>query len=100
VGVFADIVSYIRLWALGLAGSSLAGIINGMGGGMVKASLMAVFGIIILVFGHGLNLILNVLSVVVHAVRLNILEFSCNHLGMQWSGRAYEPFRVTYKEKA
>jgi V/A-type H+-transporting ATPase subunit I len=98
VGVFADIVSYIRLWALGLAGSSLAAIINGMGGGMLKPALIGIFGVIILVFGHGLNIVLSVLSVVVHAIRLNILEFSCNHLGMQWSGIAYDPFRETYKE--
>jgi len=100
VGVFADIVSYIRLWALGLAGSALAGIINSMGGGMVKPALIAVAGIVILLFGHGLNLILSVLSVIVHAVRLNILEFSCNHLGMQWSGIAYDPFKVTFVESA
>jgi len=98
VGVFADIVSYIRLWALGLAGSSLASIINNMGGGMIKPALMALGGVLILVFGHVLNMTLNVLSVVVHAIRLNVLEFSCNHLGMQWSGIKYEPFRVTYKQ--
>jgi V/A-type H+-transporting ATPase subunit I len=92
VGVFADIVSYIRLWALGLAGSSLAAIINTMGGGMLKPALMALAGILILVLGHALNLVLSVLSVVVHAIRLNVLEFSCNHLGMQWSGIKYEPF--------
>jgi V/A-type H+-transporting ATPase subunit I len=98
VGVFADIVSFIRLWALGLAGSSLAAIINNMGGGMIKPALMAIGGVLILVFGHVLNMTLNVLSVVVHAIRLNVLEFSCNHLGMQWSGIKYEPFRVTYKQ--
>jgi V/A-type H+-transporting ATPase subunit I len=100
VGVFADIVSYIRLWALGLAGSALASIINGMGGGMVKPALIGAVGVIILLFGHGLNLILSVLSVVVHAVRLNILEFSCNHLGMQWSGIAYDPFKATIEDTA
>ena len=100
VGVFADLVSYIRLWALGLAGSSLAAIINTMGGGLFKAVIMAVGGILILAFGHVLNMTLSVLSVVVHAIRLNILEFSCNHLGMQWSGIKYEPFRVTYKDQA
>ena len=36
-------------------------------------------------------MILNVLSVIVHGVRLNTLEFS-SHLGMSWSGFAYEPF--------
>lgn len=98
VGVFADIVSYIRLWALGLAGSSLAAIINTMGGGMFKAVAMAAAGALILLFGHALNVVLSVLSVVVHAIRLNILEFSCNHLGMQWSGVAYEPFRRTCED--
>ncbi len=98
VGVFADIVSYIRLWALGLAGSSLASIINNMASGMFKPIFMAGAGVLLLVFGHTLNVVLNVLSVVVHAVRLNILEFSCNHLGMQWSGIKYEPFRVTYQQ--
>ena len=98
VGVFADIVSYIRLWALGLAGSSLATIINNMASGMFKPLFMAFAGVILLIFGHTLNMVLNVLSVVVHAVRLNILEFSCNHLGMQWSGIKYEPFRVTYQQ--
>jgi V/A-type H+-transporting ATPase subunit I len=100
VGVFADIVSYIRLWALGLAGSSLATIINTMGGGLVKPALIGLMGVVILVFGHGLNVVLGVLSVVVHAIRLNVLEFSCNHLGMQWSGIEYDPFRITVKEEA
>lgn len=100
VGVFADIVSYIRLWALGLAGSSLASIINSMGGGMFKAITMAGFGVILLVFGHTLNMALSVLSVVVHDIRLNILEYSCNHLGMQWSGIEYDPFRITSEEEA
>ena len=48
-------------------------------------------GILLLVFGHGLNMILNVLSVIVHGVRLNTLEFS-SHLGMSWSGFSYKPF--------
>lgn len=98
VGVFADIVSYIRLWAVGLAGSSLGSIINDMGGGMIKPVVMAVFGVTLLVFGHLLNLTLSVLSVVVHGVRLNMLEFS-NHLGMEWSGIKYDPFRVTIKSE-
>jgi len=47
-----------------------------------------------LVFGHGLNMILNLLSVIVHGVRLNTLEFS-QHLGMAWSGTKYRPFADT-----
>ncbi|HEY9055390.1 MAG TPA: hypothetical protein VIO60_11290 [Rectinemataceae bacterium] len=99
VGVFADIVSYIRLWAVGLAGTSLAAIINQMGGGMFKGLVMALAGIALILAGHSLNLVLNILSVIVHGVRLNTLEFS-SHLGMEWSGRKYDPFRVTYREEA
>jgi V/A-type H+/Na+-transporting ATPase subunit I len=98
VGVFADIVSYIRLWAVGLAGTSLASIINQMGGGMMKGVAMAFAGLTLLLVGHSLNLVLSVLSIIVHGVRLNTLEFS-NHLGMEWSGIKYDPFRVTFHEE-
>ena len=43
-------------------------------------------------------MVLNVLSVIVHGVRLNTLEFS-SHLGMSWSGFAYEPFKETVENK-
>ena len=98
VGVFADIVSYIRLWAVGLAGSSLGSVINGMGGGLIKPALTIIAGVLLLTFGHALNIALSVLSVVVHGIRLNMLEFS-NHLGMEWSGIKYDPFRVTAKSE-
>ena len=49
-------------------------------------------GILILVLGHLINLVMGLLSVVVHGVRLNVLEFS-NQLGMEWSGYKYDPFR-------
>ena len=44
------------------------------------------------VLGHGLNIILGLMAVVVHGIRLNMLEFS-SHLDMQWSGKEYKPFR-------
>ena len=53
--------------------------------------MLMIFAIILLVFGHGLNMILNVLSVVVHGIRLNTLEFS-THLDMAWSGHKFKPF--------
>ena len=94
VNVFSDIVSYIRLWAVGLAGAAISNTVNQMAGPMWgKLSLLLTF-VILLVFGHGLNMILNVLSVIVHGVRLNTLEFS-SHLGMSWSGFKYEPFSET-----
>lgn len=92
VNVFADIVSYIRLWAVGLAGLAISETINNMLGPMLgKLSLFAV-GILALAFGHGFNIILGFLSVIVHGVRLNMLEFS-GHLGMEWSGFEYRPFK-------
>ncbi len=99
VNVFADIVSYIRLWAVGLAGVAISQTVNNMVGPLMgKLSLFAV-GVAILVFGHGLNIMMSVLSVIVHGVRLNMLEFS-GHLGMEWSGFAYEPFRERLENKA
>ena len=91
VNVFSDIVSYIRLWAVGLAGAAISGTVNQMAGPLVGHAVMFLVLVILLVFGHGLNMILNLLSVIVHGVRLNTLEFS-NHLGMSWSGFKYEPF--------
>ena len=91
VNVFSDIVSYIRLWAVGLAGAAISNTVNEMAGPMVGHAVMFLALIVLLVFGHGLNMILNLLSVIVHGVRLNTLEFS-NHLGMSWSGFKYEPF--------
>jgi len=91
VNVFSDIMSYIRLWAVGLAGAAIAQTINGMAGPMLGGFLIFA-GIILLIFGHGLNMVLNVLSVLVHGVRLNTLEFS-GHVGLAWSGTAYKPFK-------
>jgi V/A-type H+-transporting ATPase subunit I len=91
--VFSDIMSYIRLWAVGLAGASISATVNAMAGPLL-GNFLIFLGIILLVFGHGLNLILNVLSVLVHGVRLNTLEFS-GHLGLTWAGTAYKPFAKT-----
>lgn len=90
VNVFSDIVSYIRLWAVGLAGAAIANTVNEMAG-PILGGFVIFLGILLLGFGHGLNMILNVLSVIVHGVRLNTLEFS-SHLGMTWSGFKYKPF--------
>lgn len=64
--------------------------------GPLLGNFLIFMGIILLVFGHGLNVVLNVLSVLVHGVRLNTLEFS-GHLGLTWSGFMYKPFGKTVK---
>ncbi|MBQ5765522.1 MAG: ATPase, partial [Clostridia bacterium] len=91
VNVFSDIVSYIRLWAVGLAGAAISATVNELAGPLLGNFMFMVFAIILLVFGHGLNMILNVLSVIVHGIRLNTLEFS-SHLDMSWSGHKFKPF--------
>ena len=94
--VFSDIMSYIRLWAVGLAGAAIANTVNTMAADIAGLTVALQFIIylmvvVLLVFGHGLNLILNALSVLVHGVRLNTLEFS-GHVGLTWAGTAYKPF--------
>jgi len=91
VNQFSDIVSYIRLWAVALAGAAISQTVNQMAGPMFGKLTLMIFGVVLLVFGHGLNMILNLLSVIVHGVRLNTLEFS-QHLGMTWSGQKFKPF--------
>ncbi len=91
VNVFSDIVSYIRLWAVGLAGAAISATVNELAGPLLGNFMFMIIAIVLLVFGHGLNMILNVLSVIVHGIRLNTLEFS-SHLDMSWSGHKFSPF--------
>jgi V/A-type H+-transporting ATPase subunit I len=93
ISAFSDLISYIRLFAVGLATVEIAKSFNGMAAGMAAdGALGIVAAVLILFLGHTLNLIMGALSVVVHGVRLNMLEFS-RHLGMEWSGIPYRPFR-------
>ena len=59
---------------------------------------LIIVGALIMIIGHGLNVVMGLLSVVVHGVRLNLLEFS-GQLGMEWAGIAYDPFRKFDKIK-
>ena len=93
ISSFGDIVSYIRLFAVGYASLAVAMSFNGMAANLGWNSLVGIIGSTLVLFiGHGLNIILGLMAVVVHGVRLNMLEFS-GHLGMTWSGTKFEPFR-------
>lgn len=89
IGAFGNILSYIRLFAVGMSTMAIAQSFNDMASGF--GGWLVPVAIFILVLGHSLNLVMGLLSVVVHGVRLNLLEFS-GQLGMEWSGIAYEPF--------
>jgi V/A-type H+-transporting ATPase subunit I len=94
IGSFSDIVSYVRLFAVGLATVAVAANFNAMAeevGFGIPSGLISAF---ILFFGHTLNIIMGAMSVIVHGVRLNMLEFS-GQLGMEWSGVPYKPFKET-----
>ena len=101
MSALGDIISYVRLFAVGLASVKVAenfnsmatGLLDGAGSMWVKV-LMAVAMVSILVLGHALNLVMAGLSILVHAVRLNTLEFS-NHKGVSWAGYAFKPYKKT-----
>jgi V/A-type H+-transporting ATPase subunit I len=92
VGNFGDVVSYLRLYLVGSASTTLILAFNelvlGKGISSFGAGLMAA----LVIFGaHVLNIVLGALAVLVHGIRLNALEFS-SHLGIQWAGVEYKPF--------
>lgn len=92
MSALGDIISYVRLFAVGLASVKVAENFNNMAVGLdlpLWAKIVPM--VLILLVGHGLNFAMAGLSVLVHAVRLNTLEFS-NHKGVSWSGRAFKAF--------
>ncbi len=93
IGSMGDIISYVRLFAVGLASVKVAENFNMMATSLDINPVVNVLACCaILLLGHGINLAMGALSILVHAVRLNTLEFS-NAKGITWSGVAYRPFR-------
>ena len=90
ISAFGNIMSYIRLFAVGLASLAIAQSFNNMAAGFQGP--LIVVGALIMIVGHALNVVMGLLSVVVHGARLNLLEFS-GQLGMEWAGIAYHPFK-------
>jgi V/A-type H+-transporting ATPase subunit I len=87
LAAFSDVISYVRLMAVGLASSVLATSFNDI----ALSAPSLVLTIAVLVLGHSLNLGLALIAMFAHGVRLNMLEFASN-LGMQWTGFPYQPF--------
>jgi len=90
ISCFSNVMSYIRLFAVGMAGVAISQSFNDIGGSMHGPLLIA--GIIIILLGHALNIAMCFLSVAVHGVRLNLLEFS-GQAGIEWAGIKYDPFK-------
>ncbi len=87
---FVDVVSYVRLFAVGYASLAVAQAFNNMAMAEEMGIARGLVAALILFVGHTLNMVLCGLSVLVHGIRLNTLEFS-GHIGMQWTGFAYRP---------
>lgn len=96
INTFGDVVSYIRLFAVGLASVAVADAFNQIALTIGFNNIfLGVSAVLILIFVHlFLNLVLCLMAILVHGVRLNILEFS-SHLGMEWSGIKYSPYKIT-----
>lgn len=91
--IFGDVLSYLRLFALGLASASLAVAFNDMAAD-VRAAFPGVgllFALLILGLGHALNFVLAIASAVIHGLRLNLLEFF--DWGVQEEGTPFRTFR-------
>lgn len=92
-GLLGDVLSYIRLYALGLAGGMLGNAFNIMGTMILDIPVPGVnwvFCIIILIFGHVLNLAMSCLGAFVHPLRLTFVEYFKNS-GYEGSGAKYNP---------
>lgn len=100
-GLLGDVLSYIRLYALGLAGGMLGNAFNDLALGMVwgdgEGSIPALIGkgigvALILLLGHTLNLLMACLGAFVHPLRLTFVEYFKN-AGYEGKGVAYNPFK-------
>ena len=92
-GLLGDVLSYLRLYALGLAGSMLGMAFNDMGNmvlGDGSNPILWVFFILLVLIGHTLNIAMCALGAFVHPLRLNFLEFFKNS-GYEAGGRKFNP---------
>lgn len=92
VGLFTDVLSYLRLFALALAGAALARAFNDLGTSLELPvpGLGEIATLLVLLFGHALNLGLCVASGVVHSLRLNLIEYL--HWSLEDEGHPFTPF--------
>ena len=96
-GILGDVLSYIRLYALGLAGGMLGAAFNNlglmvMGGSVEGATWQWLPFVLILVLGHVLNLAMSALGAFVHPLRLSFVEYFKN-AGYEGKGTLYQPFK-------
>ena len=93
-GLLGDVLSYVRLFALGLSGGILASVFNSLAVGMSPDNAIAgpIVMVLIFVIGHAINMFMNVLGAMVHPMRLTFVEFFKNS-GYEGGGKEYKPFK-------
>lgn len=94
-GLLGDLLSYIRLFALGLTGGVLGGVFNSLALDMtadLNIWFRILFMVIILLLGHGITFALSMISAFVHPMRLTFVEFFKN-ADFAGGGKEYDPFR-------
>lgn len=95
-GIMGDVLSYIRLYALCLAGGMLGGAFNTLGD-MVLGDHSSLFlwipAVLIYVLGHAVNLVMSSISAFVHPLRLTFVEYFKNS-GYEGKGKMYKPFEI------
>lgn len=93
-GLLGDILSYIRLFALGLSSGILGSVFNSLAFGMAPDLPVAkqVVIVLILLIGHSINIFMSALGSLVHPMRLTFVEFYKN-AGFTGGGKSYEPFQ-------
>lgn len=94
-GLLGDVLSYVRLFALGLSGGILAGVFTSLATGLSpgNAILGPIITILIFVIGHAINIFMNTLGAFVHPLRLTFVEFY-NNSDFTGGGKKYNPFKV------
>ncbi len=100
-GLLGDLLSYIRLFALGLTGGVLGGVFNTLAMEMSPQIpvIHELVMLIILLFGHGINFGLCMISSFVHPMRLTFVEYFKN-ADFSGNGKEYQPFRIKKIERS
>lgn len=91
-GMFGDVLSYLRLFALGLASASLAAVFNDLAKQIYHemSGFKIILAILILLIGHGINFVLSLMSGFIHGLRLNFIEFF--NWGLPEEGTPFKAF--------
>lgn len=91
IQVFADTLSYLRLYALGLAGAIVGSTINDIASGMPL-----LIGVLLIIISHFINIVLGTMSGIIHGLRLNFLEWY--HYSFEGGGRQFQPLKLLKRD--